>query len=287
MCRLFGLHCGRLPMTATFWLLDAPDNLRLQGRRNPDGTGIGVYEPDGTARVDKQPIDAWNDTDFAEDARTMHGTTFVAHVRYASTGAHTVANTHPFELDGRLFAHNGVVRGLDVMDARLAELGAESLVAGETDSERVFALITAEVLRHCGDVVDGVQAAVGWIAENVPVLSLNFVLITATDLWALRYPEVHPLWFLERAERLPGGDGWDGQTDRIRAQVAPSDDDHRTVVVATERMDDEAGWTALEPGELLHVDRDLGTSRTRPFGPLRYPLTVDDLEPVASASQRA
>ena len=98
----------------------------------------------------------------------MHGTTFVAHVRYASTGAHTVANTHPFELDGRLFAHNGVVRGLDAMDARLAELGAESLVAGETDSERVFALITAEVRRHCGDVVDGVEAAVGWIAGERP-----------------------------------------------------------------------------------------------------------------------
>ncbi|EUA50566.1 glutamine amidotransferase domain protein [Mycobacterium xenopi 3993] len=28
-------------MTATFWLLDAPDNLAAQSRRNPDGTGLG------------------------------------------------------------------------------------------------------------------------------------------------------------------------------------------------------------------------------------------------------
>ncbi len=287
MCRLFGLHCGRLPMTATFWLLDAPDSLRLQGRRNPDGTGIGVFEPDGAARGDKQPIDAWDDTDFARDARTMHGTTFVAHVRYASTGAHTVANTHPFELDGRVFAHNGVVGGLEALDARLDELGASALVQGETDSERVFALITAEVRRNCGDVVDGVKAAIGWIADNGPVLSLNFVMVTATDLWALRYPETHPLWYLERADRVPGGDGWDGASARIRTRVAPSDDDHRTVVVATERMDDEPGWSALEPGELMHVDRDLTVSRTVAFGPLRHPLTLTDLEPTASASQRA
>ena len=29
------------------------------------------------------------------------------------------------------------------------------------------------------------------------------------------------------------------------------------VVVASERMDEDAGWRALEPGELLHVDPDL------------------------------
>ncbi len=76
----------------------------------------------------------------------------MAHVRYASTGAHTVANTHPFLQDGRLFAHNGVVQGLGEMDRRLADLGAGGLVAGETDSVRVFGLITAETRRRGGDV---------------------------------------------------------------------------------------------------------------------------------------
>ncbi|MBN9619721.1 MAG: hypothetical protein J0H43_08315, partial [Actinobacteria bacterium] len=31
-------------VTATFWLIDAPDNLAEQSRRNPDGTGIGVFD---------------------------------------------------------------------------------------------------------------------------------------------------------------------------------------------------------------------------------------------------
>ena len=43
MCRLFGLHAGAEPVTATFWLLDAPDSLREQSHREPDGAGIGVF----------------------------------------------------------------------------------------------------------------------------------------------------------------------------------------------------------------------------------------------------
>ena len=61
--------------------------------------------------------------EFATAAWDLTGTTFVAHVRHASTGGHTVANTHPFQQHGRLFAHNGVVQGLDRLDTRLADLG--------------------------------------------------------------------------------------------------------------------------------------------------------------------
>ena len=147
MCRLFGLHAGAAEVAATFWLIDAPDSLAAQSHHNPDGAGVGAFGADGKATVSKQPIAAWEDTQFAAAAHDLRGTTFVAHVRYASTGDHTLANTHPFEQDGRLFAHNGVVQGLTELDRRLADLGAAGLVGGETDSERVFALITAETRR--------------------------------------------------------------------------------------------------------------------------------------------
>jgi predicted glutamine amidotransferase len=96
MCRLFGLHAGRSVVTATFWLFDAPDNLSAQSKKNPDRTGIGVFDANGKPMVDKQPIAAWEDTDFAREAKELTGTTFVAHVRYASTGDLDVHNTHPF-----------------------------------------------------------------------------------------------------------------------------------------------------------------------------------------------
>lgn len=93
MCRLFGLHAGRELATATLWLLNAPDSLSEQSRRNPDGTGVGVFGPDGRPIVDKQPMAAWEDKEFATEAHELRGTTFIAHVRYASTGGTTLENT--------------------------------------------------------------------------------------------------------------------------------------------------------------------------------------------------
>ena len=117
MCRLFGLHAGTDVRTATFWLVDAPDSLSEQSRRNPDGTGLGVFDAHGQPQLHKEPIAAWQDAQFATEAHQMTGTTFIAHVRYATTGSLDVLNTHPFLQDGRIFAHNGVLEGLDVLDA--------------------------------------------------------------------------------------------------------------------------------------------------------------------------
>ena len=56
---------GRTPVTATFWLLEAPDSLSEQSRRNPDGTGLGWFADDGAPRVDKQPLAGYEDAPFA------------------------------------------------------------------------------------------------------------------------------------------------------------------------------------------------------------------------------
>lgn len=289
MCRLFGLHAGPVPVPATFWLLDAPDSLAEQSRGNPDGAGIGVFgagDPAGEPFVSKQPLAAWQDAAFATAAHDVRGTTFVAHVRYASTGGLTVENTHPFLQDGRLFAHNGVLTGLDRLDARLAERGAGDLVLGETDSERFFALVTAEARAAGGDLAAGIVAAVRWIAETLPLFSLNFVLATPTDLWGLRYPASHELWVLERK---PGGPGdarpLDAASTRIRAR---SDGlaDQPAVVLATERMDDDPGWRLLAPGELLRIDADLHCHPSTPFAAPAHLLTLADLEAPAAQSQQ-
>src|ERR1700738_1136409 len=173
MCRLFGLHAGTNVVTATFWLLDAPDNLAAQSRKNPDGSGLGVFDAQGPPQVHKQPIAAWEDADFAAEAHEMTGTTFIAHVRYATTGAHEVVNTHPFLQDGRIFAHNGVVEGLAVLEERPAELGPAGLVVGQTESERVFALITASIRARGGDVRGGLVDALRWLAANLAIYAGN------------------------------------------------------------------------------------------------------------------
>ncbi|WP_343573519.1 class II glutamine amidotransferase [Mycobacterium sp.] len=283
MCRLFGLHAGANVVTATFWLLDAPDNLAEQSRANPDGSGLGVFDGQGRPQVDKQPIAAWQDAEFTADAHELTGTTFVAHVRYATTGAHAAVNTHPFLQDDRIFAHNGVLEGLDILDERLRQLGVADLVLGQTDSERMFALITASIRTHDGDVTAGLVEAMTWLADNVPVYAVNILLSTATDLWALRYPETHDLYVSDRRE-IPAQNQFHMRTNRIRAESHHLRD-RPSVVFATETMDDAARWQLLEPGELVHVDAGLAISRDLVLpDPPRHLLRAADLSPEAQAS---
>ena len=285
MCRLFGLHAGTNVVRATFWLLDAPDSLAAQSRKNPDGTGLGVFDGHGQPLVRKQPIAAWQDADFATEAHDLTGTTFIAHVRYATTGAHEVVNTHPFLQDGRIFAHNGVLEGLNVLDERLRAVGAADLVLGQTDSERTFALITAAIRSRGGpngDVTAGLGDAMRWLADNVPIYSVNMLLATATDMWALRYPESHELYVSDR--RTPES-GFHMRTNRIRADCAPLAD-QPSVVFASEPMDDDPRWRLIEPGELVHVDAGLQPTRTLllPDPPKRQ-LRRADLSPAVEAAQ--
>ena len=278
---------GPEPVHATFWLLEAPDSLAQQSRREPDGTGLGAYDEHGHAVVSKQPIAAYEDQQFAQAAREVTSRTFIAHVRYASTGAVSPENTHPFEQQNRLFAHNGVIEDLDRLDEELGD--ARELVHGETDSERFFALITREI-EHDGDVGAAIARAAGWIADNLPVFALNVILITDAELWALRYPDVHELFVLERAAGGPSGHRYmDHASARGSVRVRSGDlASSRAVVVASEPMDEDPGWRALRSGELLHVDGDLRVTLTRPLDrPPAHQLTLADLGDKAAASQAA
>jgi predicted glutamine amidotransferase len=251
VCRLFGLHSGRDPVRARFWLLDAPGALVSQSCVNPDGFGIGTFEPDGSPDVDKEPVRAQGAALYAREAAEECSRTYVAHVRAASIGALTHENTHPFEQDGRLFAHNGVVGfGPD-------EPADPALVHGETDSERLFARITLAIREHDGDAGAGIRAAVADVAATVELYSLNFVLTTADDVWALRYPEHNELFLLERR---PGGALDDVAETGMRIDC-PEAGERPLVVVASERIDDDPRWEPVAPGELVHVDTDLKVTR--------------------------
>ena len=277
---------GPQRVRAAFWLLEAPDSLADQSQRNPDGAGIGTFELDGTPEVDKSPIAAYKDRTFVREAKTEESRTFVAHVRFASAGGVELKNTHPFEQRGRLMAHNGVVKDLPRLEERLREY--VSLVKGDTDSERLFALITKEIEANGGDAHAGITAAVRWVAYNLPLYALNMVLTTETDLWALRYPDSNELFVLEWA---PGGSQGERRLDvagsagsvRVRFEdlaEAPA------VVVASQRMDDNPGWRPLRCGELLHVDEKLDVTSTIVMDePPAQLLMRADLDPRAAASQ--
>jgi len=266
MCRLFGLTSGTTRVRATFWLLDAPDSLEVQSRRNVDGSGIGFFDAAGAPVVDKQPEPAFSDEEFIHEAREAESAAFVAHVRWATAGGRTVQNTHPFVMGGRVMAHNGGFGELATLDSQLGPYA--KLVQGDTDSERYFALITQQSDLHGGDVGAGITAAASWIAAHLPVSALNTIVAAPGELWALRYPGQHALHILERPpgpslQRPPGPSQTPGGSKGLHVRSATSSmhvpglHDAPSVVIASEELDGESGWRMLAPGELVHVGPDL------------------------------
>ncbi|TYB40031.1 class II glutamine amidotransferase [Actinomadura chibensis] len=283
MCRLFGMTTGGPRAHATFWLVDAPDSLSAQSRRMPDGTGLGWFSLGEEPVRDRAPMAAYKDADFNSEARSVASHTFVSHVRYASTGAPDVHNSHPFVMDDRLFAHNGVVRGLDVLDSWLTDVD-RARVRGQTDSELVFAYVTAEIRRR-GDTTSGLVSAVRRIAAELPVFALNVLLAEAGRIWALRYPAAHELWVLRSELREPDSPRHLGAGREPGAvQVAAHREPAPACVLASERLDDDPGWRLLDPGELLVVAGPAASS-LHPFDAPAHPLTVADLSETESTSQ--
>lgn len=223
MCRLFAMTSSPVRVRATFWLLEAADSLSAQIRRDPDGTGLGYFDPAGRPVVRRAPVAAFEDRAYAEEAREVESSTFIAHVRYASTGGLVEKNT-PFFVGGRLLC------------------------------------------------------------------SLNVIIVTADELWALRYPETRSLYVLERR-----GDGprqerrLDHKGAAGRLHVRSGDlADAPAVVVASERLDEDPAWRALQSGELLHVRADLSVeSRIALPEPTKRLFTLEDLRPEAASSQSA
>lgn len=264
MCRLFGMTGGTNEVQATFWLLDAPMSLLLQSESQPDGVGLGTFDEGGNPNVYRKPVAANRSQTFISGAQSVRSRTFMAHIRHGTGTPSTLENTHPFEQKGRLLGHNGVLGDLDDLRARLD--GYEDLIQGTTDSELYFTLITKRIDENGGDVIAGITAAAQEIAAEIEMYSLNIVLTTATDLWALRYPETNELWILERSlagAEQDGGDGFDqaSATGTMRIQsgalsVLPA------TVVASEPMDDSGRWRLFESGELIHVDENLNITST-------------------------
>jgi glutamine amidotransferase len=268
MCRLFGMSGGTQEVQATFWLLDAPTSLLQLSETQPDGVGLGTFNPDGTPWVYRKPVAANRSQTFIADAHEVRSRTFLAHIRHATAAPPTLENTHPFEQHGRLFAHNGVLGGLDALRARLGDHA--ELLQGSTDSELYFTLITKRIEENGGDVAAGIAQAAQEIASEIPLYSLNMVLTTPTDVWALRYPDTNELWILERSIAAlgapsgpDGSDGFDGRsmsgiTRVFSGQLAilPS------TVIASQPMDTNPLWRLLDSGELIHVDEHLNITST-------------------------
>jgi hypothetical protein len=99
-------------------------------------------------------------------------------------------------------------------------------------------------------------------------------------MWALRYPATHELNVLERD---PGGRTHgrplQAGSHRIHGH-SPALATARSVIIASEPMDNDRGWRIIEPCEPLHIDVNLTPHRSRPLPSApAHPLTLADPNP--------
>jgi glutamine amidotransferase len=266
VCRLFGLNAGTNRVHVRYWLAQAPDSVQEQSRRNPDGTGVGWFDATGVAQLRREPRPAAQSRAFGAQARQIHTNTIVTHIRAATTGVDSEVNCHPFLMAGRLMAHNG---GFGQLDRVVAQLGDyNDLVVGQTDSEHYAALIAQQADLAGGDVGVGIAHAAQWLAANVAMYSLNTIVISNGQMWALRYPDSRALHIARRVLQPATGAPYLGSSLTAHHECTAADDPVPVVIVASERIDDSPDWRMLAPGELIEVASDLSyTSRMVLDGP--------------------
>ena len=144
MCELLALSSSR-PAQLTFSLQRLASHGDMRGG-SPDGWGVAFYAGHDVALF-REPAPAASSALVqyleSQGPRTQLA---ISHIRHATRGAVTLANTQPFvrELGGRshVFAHNGHLPGI-WGDPALAP-GSDHPV-GETDSEQAFCALMARM----------------------------------------------------------------------------------------------------------------------------------------------
>jgi len=283
MCRLYALQATH-PTCAACELLDAQNALLDQsqqdtrGLSNPHGWGLAALVDDTTRSV-RQVKPADESRKYREKALRLEGTTLLAHIRRATVGDPSHANTHPFRRGSAALIHNGHVPAFEAVRPRLLNrLSARhrNSIRGTTDSEHVFALLLQLREEHPESPIHAVtrravQLLQAWCQEapaevhtgvsDVPfddldtvddallhrTLALNLLWTDGSWLGGARLNR--GLWALRRTHSYECPICGDDHTD------APASARYRACVLASERITDE-DWSEVPNGSVFHVGDD-------------------------------
>lgn len=196
MCRLYAMHaneptrveCGLVKAQNALMAQSAGD---LQGVMHGHGWGVADY-PDGVPIIEKQTWAAFHGEHFQKAASRVYARTAVAHVRRATVGGSSIANTHPFHHGTWIFAHNGTVPNFEAIRMTMLEHMDplhRNEISGETDSEHVFRYLLSLFLQHpeaglLETLREGLDRVVGWCRAVDPEkrVGLNVILTDGQQL---------------------------------------------------------------------------------------------------------
>jgi predicted glutamine amidotransferase len=261
MCELLGKSSSS-PATVNLSLAEFAQH---GGRTGPhkDGWGIAYYDG-GDIRLVKDTRGAsespW--VSFVEE-QGLTSKTVIGHIRNATIGQVSIANTHPFarELGGRMhvFAHNGVVNG--VLNGGLP-LGRFRPV-GVTDSEHAFCAMMRELealwsqSEGIPSLSDRLDILEGFAARLRGFGPANFLYADGETLFA----HSHERHQNDGTRRPPGlnllrrtcaSEGDDIEGGGVK--VHKIEEGQSVVLVASVPLTLDEPWTPLEPGTLLAIE---------------------------------
>ncbi len=231
------------------------------GRELPDGWGLGYYpsgEPSAAILKEPAPPQSSIRGQLAMAWEQVASNVFVLHIRHATWGALSDANTQPFSRTwGRrdwLIAHAGS------LDRKLTETPGPFEPVGSTDTEQIFCSLLNRFVEHNWRSLDDVHldAMLAWLDELNAIGELTMVLTDGRDLLVHADRRGVPLWIGKLAppyEKIAFGDA-DLGVDLTRRGAKS----RKGVIVCTERLVAGEGdaeravvWEQLDPGRLLVI----------------------------------
>jgi transglutaminase-like putative cysteine protease/predicted glutamine amidotransferase len=231
------------------------------GRTLPDGWGLGYYpkgEPSSAILKEPAPPQTSIRSQLAMAWEQVASNMFVLHIRHATWGALSDANTQPFARTwGRrdwLMAHAGS------LDRKPTEIPGPFEPVGSTDTEAMFCGLLNRFFEHGWRNLAQVDLGVllGWLGELNEVGSLSMCFTDGRDLLVHADRRGVPLWLGTLAppyEKIAFGDA-DLDVDLTRRGAKS----RKGVIVCSEQLtprgtDAERAlhWRQLEPGRMLVI----------------------------------
>jgi transglutaminase-like putative cysteine protease/predicted glutamine amidotransferase len=246
------------------------------GRTLPDGWGLGYYpagEPSAAILKEPAPPQGSMRGQLALAWEQVDSSLFVLHIRKATWGALSDANTQPFSRTwGRrdwLVAHAGS------LDRKLPDVAGPFEPVGSTDTEQVFCQLLNQFVqrgwRSLGEVE--LDAVVGWLAELNEIGGLTMCLTDGRDLLVHADRRGVPLWLGELAppyEHITFGDDDLGVDLTRRGAKA-----RRGLIACTQQLapgDGDAAralqWRQLAPGQLAMIREGAVVAERSTGGPI-------------------
>jgi transglutaminase-like putative cysteine protease/predicted glutamine amidotransferase len=245
---------GELAPSFTLHCLEA-------GRTLPDGWGLGYYpagEPTVAILKEPAPPQSSMRSQLALAWEQVASSLFVLHIRHATWGALSDANTQPFHRTwGRrdwMIAHAGS------LDQRLPDVAGPFEPVGSTDTEQLFCqLLNKFVERNWRNIADAdLDVLTKWLTEYNEIGGMTMCITDGRDLLVHCDRRGTPLWLGELRppyEKIAFGD--DDLGVDLTKRGAKS---RKGVVICTDPQQPREGdaekalsWRQLAPGQLLVI----------------------------------